>query len=172
MRWCSYLLFYLGSRGPPQTQIKGRDVLHSRISHWGNIIKTEMTLKVILCVVILLALAAVRFGGTDLDIKAPLYALVSATAVSIRLIPPAKTLLDQAAHALIAVMAAAGAQAAAWNWFLSTEETKEVAWLWGSLALLLMGVFTLAIMKWFIEVLLGVQELMQKWLADEGRDDV
>ena len=146
--------------------------MHSRISQWGNLIKTEMTLKVILGVVILLALIVVRFGGTDLDIKAPLYALVSATAVSIRLIPPAKTLWDQAAHALTAVMAAAGAQAAAWNWFLSIEETKEVAWLWESLALLLMGVFTLAILKWFMEVLLGVQELMEKWLVDKGHDDV
>ena len=146
--------------------------MHSRIRQWGNLIKTEMTLKVILGVVTLLALMAVRFGGTDLAIKAPLYALVSATAVSIRLIPPAKTLLDQAAHALIAVMAAAGAQAAAWNWFLSIKETKEVAWHWESLALLLIVMFTLAILKWLMEVLLGVQELMEKWLVDKGYDDV
>ena len=146
--------------------------MHSRISQWGNLVKAEMTLKVILGVVILLAFMVVRFGGTDLAIKAPLYALVSATAVSIRLIPPAKTLLDQGAHALTAVMAAASAQAAAWNWFLSIEETKEVAWHWESLALLLMGVFTLAILKWLMEVLLGVQELMEKWLVDKGHDDV
>ena len=118
-----------------------------------------MTLRVVLVAVTVMVLLVIRLAGPDQVIKAPLYALAAATAVSIRLTTPAQKFLDQVAHALIGLMSAVAAQAAAWNWFVSIEEAPL---LWEALALLLMGVFTAAIIKWFTEATAKLQELMER----------
>ncbi len=122
----------------------------------------------ILAVITLTALVVIRVEGPDHITKAPLYALAGATAVAIWLTPPAKTLFDQAAHAFVGLMSAVAALGAAWNWFLSIE---EVALFWEALALILVGVFTVAILKWFTNAILRLQELMARRLVDEGDDD-
>ena len=130
-----------------------------RIRQWCGFVRSEVTLRVVLVAVTVMAFLVIQIGQPGHVIRAPVYALVAATAVSIRLTSPTQKLMDQIAHAFIGLMSAIAAQLAAWNWFQSIEEAQL---LWEALALLLMGVFTAAIIKWFTEATAKLQELIEK----------
>ncbi len=74
-------------------------------------------------------------GNTDFGVRAPVYALFSATALTVSLIRH-KTLLGMALHQALLVLSTVWGVLAAWYW-LQSSEPQEI---WQILSLFLIGI--------------------------------
>ena len=99
-------------------------------------------IKALLGAILLVAFLVVEVGGPVYNTKAPLFALVSAAASSLSLIPKGQEPLGSIVHGGILLLSAGSGVSAAWYWFLTNE---QVAPQWQMLAILLVLVSISAI---------------------------
>ena len=84
--------------------------------------------------ILLVAFSIVEVGDLVNNIKAPLFALVSAAALSLSIIPRGQEPLGSIVHSGILLLSAGSGVSAAWYWFLTND---QVAPQWQVLAIIL-----------------------------------
>ena len=104
-------------------------------SKWNNA-------KALLLVVPLLAFAVVTIGAPA-DTKAPLFAMISATALSISILPTPQTRPGRIVQLTVLTLAGVSGLGSAWSWL---ESIGQVAFFWYTVAFLLVLVAAAALL--------------------------